>query len=176
MPLVRFRAPGNLEDLPPASPFHDRWHDLVAGLIRTRTSPSGSGEYVDPSQVDVAASATRAYTWTGFPRPLLMKHRDDRRAAFAAGEDRDAQIEYLEWHVERDATATITKVTFATETPEYWTAARRRPTGSGASRCTASSSTPPSRRPTCSPAAATTRATGGTPPTGSCTTSCGSTR
>ena len=54
MPLVRFRAPGNLEDLPPASPFHDRWHDLVAGLIRTRTSPSGSGAYVDPSQVDVA--------------------------------------------------------------------------------------------------------------------------
>ena len=63
------------------------------------------------------------YAWTGFPRPhLVVNHRDDREAAFAAGEDRLAQHEYLEWHVTRDARGRITKVTFTTETPEYWEA------------------------------------------------------
>jgi hypothetical protein len=63
------------------------------------------------------------YAWTGFPRPhLVVNHRDDREAAFKAGEDRLAQHEYLEWHVSRDARGRITKVTFTTETPEYWEA------------------------------------------------------
>jgi hypothetical protein len=42
-------------------------------------------------------------------------------AAFKAGEDRHAQHEYLEWHVTRSGSK-ITKVTFVTETPEYWEA------------------------------------------------------
>ena len=63
------------------------------------------------------------YAWTGFPRPhLVVNHRDDREAAFRPGEDRHAQHEYLEWHVTRDGAVAITKVTFVTETPEYWEA------------------------------------------------------
>jgi hypothetical protein len=76
---------------------------------------------VDPSEVDLDVRERRTKTWTGFPRPLLVEHRDDRRAAFAAGEDRDVQIEYLEWHVTRTA-GTIARVVFVTETPEYWKA------------------------------------------------------
>jgi hypothetical protein len=74
---------------------------------------------VDPSKREVDVVASRLYAWTGFPRPLLVDHRDDRRAAWDAGENRNEQIEYLEWHVER-AGDTITRVTFTTETPEYW--------------------------------------------------------
>lgn len=121
MPLVtRFDTPGSLRDAPDGSPFYARWHRVIDGLIKPPTPLSGSGRYVDPSTVDLVDAVERAYTWTGFPRPHLVgEHRDDRSAALLAGEDRHAQPEYLEWHVTRSA-GTITKVTFVTETPEYW--------------------------------------------------------
>ncbi len=122
MPLVtKFDTPGSLRDAPDGSPFYDRWHRVVDALIAPSTPLSGSGRYVDPSTVDVTGGTARTYTWTGFPRPhLIGDDRDDRAAVLLAGEDRHAQPEYLEWHVTRSA-GTITKVTFVTETPEYWT-------------------------------------------------------
>lgn len=120
MPLVeRFGTPGSLRDAPPGSPFYDAWHREVAGLVQDRTALSGPGRFVDSSRVALDVTHRRAKTWTGFSRPLLTEHRDDRARAFAAGEDRALQIEYLEWHVTRVA-GTITRVLFATETPEYW--------------------------------------------------------
>lgn len=119
MPLVtRFDTPGSLRDAPPKSPFYDEWHEFVAGAIR--------GKLVDPSRHDFAQVATRTMVWMGFPRRLMMvRHRGDRRAAFAAGESRDAQEEYLEWHVTTKA-GKITRVVFVTETPEYWSLLARR--------------------------------------------------
>lgn len=124
MALVgRFDTPGSLRDLDdPAEQelLAERWHEVVSQLIRPSTPLSGSGAYVDPSELDLRVTRARAYTWTGFSRPLLVTHRDDRAAAFAAGEERTTQIEYLEWHVTRDPDGVITRVTFTTETPEYW--------------------------------------------------------
>jgi hypothetical protein len=120
--VTRFDTPGSLRDAPTGSPFYDEWHRTIGRLIARSTGLSGAGAYVDPSQVDIGPAVGRAHTWTGFSRPLQVQHRDDRAAAFAAGEDRATQIEYLEWHVERDGTGTIARVTFTTETPEYWKA------------------------------------------------------
>lgn len=118
--VARFDTPGGLRDLPPASSFYADWHRTIGGLVRDRAELSGPGRSVDPSRVDLEVSARRVYAWTGFPRPLMAEdHRDDRRGAFAAGEDRKVQIEYLEWHVTRRA-GKIVKVVFSTETPEYW--------------------------------------------------------
>jgi hypothetical protein len=50
----------------------------------------------------------------------LPSHRDDRTGAFVIAEDRDFQDEYCEWRTTRNAAGKITKVTFTTETPEYW--------------------------------------------------------
>ncbi len=119
MATVSFDTPGRLRDLPPDSPFYARWRQVLDGLIRTRVPLSGPGFSVDPSKVDLDVQERRTKTWTGFPRPLLVEHRDDRQAAFEAGENRDVQIEYLEWHVTRSA-GKITRVVFVTETPEYW--------------------------------------------------------
>jgi hypothetical protein len=123
--VTRFDTPGSLRDLPEGSPFYAAWHSRIDRLISTAVPLSGDGEYVDPSKVAVTGALHRTFTWTGFPRPhLTVTTRDDRQAAFAAGEDRDAQHEYLEWHVTRagnSPTGPITKVTFVTETPEYWT-------------------------------------------------------
>jgi hypothetical protein len=123
MPLVaRFDTPGSLRDAPPGSAFYDHWHRRVARLLKDAT-PANGGEFVDPSVVRLTPVGEPTYAWTGFPRPhLVVNHRDDREAAFKAGEDRLAQHEYLEWHVTRDARGRITKVTFTTETPEYWEA------------------------------------------------------
>jgi hypothetical protein len=117
---VIFDTPGSLRDAPAGSPFYAAWHRRVAGLLKSRVPGSGTGEFFDPSQHAFEPLHEAVYAWQGFPRPhLVVNHRDDRTAAFAAGEDRHAQHEYLEWHVTRSG-ARITKVTFVTETPEYW--------------------------------------------------------
>jgi hypothetical protein len=124
--VSRFDTPGSLSsDAPPGSRLYDRWHSRIAKLLKQRTPGSGRGEFFDPSGSDFAPELEPSYVWTGFPRPhLVVDHRDDREAAFAAGESRRAQHEYLEWHVTRtvpgDELSKITKVTFVTETPEYW--------------------------------------------------------
>ena len=122
--VTRFDTPGSLRDLPAGSEFYDAWHRMIDGLVRPSGPLSGPGEYINPSRIGFETVAARTYTWTGFPRPhLTVTARDDRTAAFDAGEDRDAQHEYLEWHVTRVGNTTagpITKITFVTETPEYW--------------------------------------------------------
>lgn len=100
--------------------MYEKWHDRVAAIIKPRTAGSGSGEFFDPSDADFEPACRPAYPWIGFPRPhLLINHRDDRAAAFRSGESRDAQHEYLEWHVTRVGEK-VAKVVFVTETPEYW--------------------------------------------------------
>jgi hypothetical protein len=119
MELVRFSAPAHLDDVGAASDFPDLWHELISSLIAEATEVSGRGAYVNPALQPSSRDRGRAITWTGLSRPLLMQHRNDRRAAYEAAESRDVQIEYLEWHVERTGD-TVTRVTFTTETPEYW--------------------------------------------------------
>lgn len=118
--VTRFDTPGPLRDAPGGSPFYDDWHRRVADLLDPIAPGSGGGEFFDPSEFDFVPAAERTLVWMGFPRDLLVKkHRDDRRRAFEAGEDRARQEEYLEWHVTKER-GKITKVTFVTETPEYW--------------------------------------------------------
>lgn len=129
MPLLpRFDTPGRLRDFPAGSPFYDRWHDVVNGLMGTTPTPgSGNiGEFYNPTTINVNPVGERSLVWMGFPRGLLITNRDDRQAAFAIGDTRGAtatttQIEYLEWFVTKVG-GKIKKVTFTAETPEYWQA------------------------------------------------------
>lgn len=117
---ARFDTPGSLRDVPLESPFYDRWHEEVARILKPLTPGSGSGEFFDPSEWNFEPETEPSYPWMGFPRPhLVVNHRDNRERAFRSGEDRDAEHEYLEWHVTK-AGRKITKVVFVTETPEYW--------------------------------------------------------
>lgn len=122
MPLVtRFDTPASLRDFPAGSPFYDTWHAYLAGAIARVTPGSGGGEFFNPSLVNVNPIAAHSLTWMGFPRHLLIfQHRDDRAAAFSAGENRDVQEEYCEWHVTRNVGGKITKIVVVTETPDYW--------------------------------------------------------
>lgn len=118
--VTRFDPPAGLRDVPRDSPFYDRWHKRVSGILGDRKPGAGSGAFFDASAADFEPAAWLSYPWIGFPRPhLVVNHRDDHDAAFRSGENRNAQHEYLEWHVTRSE-GKISKVVFVTETPEYW--------------------------------------------------------
>ena len=120
--LPRFDTPASLRDMPVGSPFYDNWNRFIGDRIAPSTAGSGGGEFYDPTETNVNIIAEHTLVWMGFPRALLVAgNRDDRRAAFMAGEDRDLQEEYCEWRVTR-ARDKITKVVFVTETPEYYEA------------------------------------------------------
>lgn len=130
MPLLsKFDTPASLRDMPVGSPFYDRWHQIVNDLVGP-TPPSGSSSFwYNPTTTDVNVAGEKRLTWTGFPRTLMVyRHRDDKMAAFRAAETgsgwerRGEQDEYFEWRVDRNAAGRITRVTFVSETPEYYKA------------------------------------------------------
>jgi len=122
MPAVtQLDTPGSLRDFPAGSPFYGNWHTFVASRIGSTTPGSGGGEFFDQSEWNVDVAGERMLVWMGFPRTqMVVASRDDRQAAFVAGEDRELQNEYLEWRAVRNGAQKITKVVFVTETPEYW--------------------------------------------------------
>jgi hypothetical protein len=124
--ITRFDTPASVRDLPAGSPFYLTWHNFLAGQLDDTRAGTGTatGEFYDASVVDVNVLAERSLVWMAFPRETLVKHRDNRRAAFVEADAdvafRDPQNEYCEWHVTRNAAGKLTKVVFVTESPEYW--------------------------------------------------------
>jgi hypothetical protein len=119
--VTQFDTPGSLRDVPAGHPFYTDWSNLVASQLPLSNAGVIAGEFFDPSESNFTPAATRSLVWMGFPRAqMVVNHRDDRDAAFAACESRDVQEEYLEWRVTRNAAGKIRKVVFVTETPEYW--------------------------------------------------------
>lgn len=126
--LARFDTPASLRDLPAGSSFYDAWHNFIALELNPSTPGTNGGEFYDASQTGVTVAGEHALVWMAFPRDVLMPSRDDRTAAFTAADrrlggdigNRDVQNEYCEWRVARNPAGKITKVTFTTETPEYW--------------------------------------------------------
>jgi hypothetical protein len=142
--VTRFDTPGRLRDLPDSSPFYADWHTEVSDVIDSSASfallgleGTPPGVFYNASVTDVEAPSSRVMLWMGFPRDLLLGDARDRREAFSRGDTRGVsspagrttQIEYLEWFTQRDERGRITKVTFTTETPEYWMALFRSPGG-----------------------------------------------
>jgi hypothetical protein len=131
MPLVtKFDTPGLLRDFPSGSAFYDNWHTVIDGMLGTtpRAGSGGIGEFYNASRLNVNPAGERLLVWMGFPRELLVGNRDNRQEAFRQADNRgtgaggmDTQVEYLEWYVTKEGDK-IKKVTFTTETPEYWRA------------------------------------------------------
>jgi len=138
MPLLsRFETPAALRDFPAGSPFYDRWSEKVSELLGAVELPGAAGPepapdgtsvggFFNPHLHDHNPVAERALVWMGFPRELLITHRDDRQRAFELGEargvtERNTQVEYFEWRTTRVGER-IKKVTFVTETERYWQA------------------------------------------------------
>jgi hypothetical protein len=123
--LPRFDTPASLRDAPAGSPFYTAWSDFIAaGLVDLNPGDNG-GAFYDPTRTDVNVVAGKTLTWIGFPRDVLLPgNRDNKPAAYAAADAdvarRDPQNEYFEWYVTRNRAGKIIRLTFVTETPEYY--------------------------------------------------------
>jgi len=77
-------------------------------------------QFYDPTVSDTPLDARVApIGWPAFPAPLL-RGATNETGRWKRADDRDQQVEYCEWSVERDSDNVITRVTFSTEVPEFW--------------------------------------------------------
>jgi hypothetical protein len=123
--LPMFDTPASLRDAPAGSPFYATWSNFIANDLFAVKPGDNGGAFYDPTETDVNIAATKTLTWIGFPRDVLLPgNRDNKPAAYAVADSdvarRDPQNEYFEWYVTRNAAGRITKLTFVTETPEYY--------------------------------------------------------
>jgi hypothetical protein len=116
MPLLdQLSPPGNLGELTAAG--RQAWSDHLAGVVAANAAQFP--QFVDPLTAAADPAPIRnPVTWPAFPRSLRVSGGPD--ALFEAADERDNQDEYCEWAVTRDADGTILRVTFTTETPDYF--------------------------------------------------------
>ena len=77
--VTQFDTPGSLRDAPLGSAFYSNWHTFLAGSLST-TNGTGTGagsRFYDASEMDITPIAEHSLVWMGFPRQVLMAHRDD---------------------------------------------------------------------------------------------------
>jgi hypothetical protein len=123
--LPRFDTPAFLKDVPAGSPFYNKWSAFISQLMGTTTKGDGGGVFYNPTKSDITITAEKFMTWMAFPRQLMLNgsYTGDRTAAFIAADAdvtaRNPQIEYFEWKVDK-ANGKINKVTFVTETSDYY--------------------------------------------------------
>lgn len=123
--LPKFETPALIRDAPPGSPFYTQWSGFVSSLIPAVSPGDNGGAFYNPMLTDVDVAGEKFLTWIGFPRDVMLSaaNRDDHTAAFVQADAdvalRSRQNEYFEWYVHRVA-GKIQKVTFVTETPEYY--------------------------------------------------------
>jgi hypothetical protein len=126
MPLLaRFDTPAFLTDAPAGSAFYDQWSSFLSTLIGGTAVGTNGGAFYDPTVTDVAIAGEKQLVWMGFPRDQVLPfNRDNITAAYISADSnldtRQFQNEYFEWFAEKDKRGKIRKLTFVTETPEYY--------------------------------------------------------
>jgi hypothetical protein len=117
MLLPRFSAPGNLKET--SADALTAWSSRLSTLFDDVTGPSR--HFYNATKADTPAAAdVAAVTWPASPGRLLSKGLSSEKRWKLADSDRNQQDEYCEWSVLRDAGGKITRVTFTTETPDYY--------------------------------------------------------
>lgn len=124
--LAQFDTPARVRDVPAGSPFYAAWSNWISGQIGPVTPGDAGGAFYDPTTTNVNVAAKKSLVWQGFPRDThLPGNRDNRTAGYIAADGsvttRAKQDEYFEWRVDKNTAGKITKVTFVTELPEYYT-------------------------------------------------------
>jgi hypothetical protein len=115
--LPRFEPPGRLDDLP--SKALSAWTEKVNEIFEkfTRRFPQFYNPTVDATPPGLTPAVM---AWPAFPARVIRELGDGPARWEHADESRDEQDEYCEWSVERGRDHKITRITFTTETPEYW--------------------------------------------------------
>lgn len=123
--LARFDTPASVRDVPVGSPFYDSWSQYLDSLMGGLAPGDNGGAFYNPMRTDVQIAGEKSLVWMGFPRESIFPaNRDNRIPAYVRADSvpntRAFQNEYFEWQVERNANGKISKITFVTETPEYY--------------------------------------------------------
>jgi hypothetical protein len=118
--LERFSPPGNLSELDEDG--RAAWSERVAGLVE-ELAGGEQPQFFNPLKngdgSGGAAPSEHAVVWPAFPGTLLSPGGSDTQRWEQADSSRDEQDEYCEWGVERSGDD-IARVTFTTETPDYF--------------------------------------------------------
>lgn len=114
--LQRFDTPGRIPE--PDEPSRDAWSARLAEVFGEFTDEFP--QFYDPTAADTPANVqTARIGWPAFPATLL-RGATTEAGRWEKADDRDQQVEYCEWSVERAPDGKITRVTFTTEVPELW--------------------------------------------------------
>jgi hypothetical protein len=131
MALTRFDPPGFLGDLDEGQ--RSRWSDFISAQLDAARNRDGSDfgltndgprlQFFNPLTTPPDHDAVeKDITWTAFPRVVQINSVSDIQRWRKADASRLVQDEYCEWSVTRDPhNHKITRVTFTSEGPEYWT-------------------------------------------------------
>lgn len=114
--LARFDPPADSNELD--DPGRQSWSDDFLAF-HTELFAARFPQYYDPRAVETPNNlAPTPVVWSAFPARLINLPNEIRWAT--ADANRDEQDEYCEWLTTRDSSGVVTKVTFTTEVPDYW--------------------------------------------------------
>jgi hypothetical protein len=128
--ITQFDPPGFLDDLDATQ--RQKWSDFLSDQLDAARSRDGSEfgltndgprlQFFNPLRNQPDSDALeKDISWTAFPRLVQINSVNDVQRWRKADGSREVQDEYCEWSVSRDpATHKITRVTFTSEGPEYW--------------------------------------------------------
>lgn len=130
MPLDHLDPPGRLDDLSPEGIglWTNTVSDLMQGSIKGRPdlfeNDSPRAQFFDPIKTDIGKDAKeKQIFWFAFPRTIKTRPGLTQRQRWKmADDDRGLQDEYCEWVVQRNQQKKIVRVTFTSETPDYYQA------------------------------------------------------
>lgn len=121
-PLSRFGPPANWDDFPKSRTKREELRNLWSQRVSELTESRTGSNYYDPLTTRIGNAQPARVEWSAFPKTI----EDDDSLSLAQkleqADQRDRQVEYCEWVVKRDPRGKITRVTFTSETVEYWRA------------------------------------------------------
>jgi hypothetical protein len=127
MLLTQFDPPAFLDDFTP--PQKAAWSAFISQTIDRELTGNTGHHFYNPTETDTAPDVVTTdppIFWTAFPRLVQVNSPSDRVRWTRADGSREVQDEYCEWSVEREPTThKITRVTFTSEGPEYWSTLAR---------------------------------------------------
>jgi len=126
--LNRLSAPGGLTEL--SDDALAEWSAKVSQMIDTAiagnpqrfSSDAPRSQFFNPTTTAIADDAReKPIFWFAFPKKVAATASTSTERWQRADADRGVQDEYCEWAVQRRASdGKIVRVTFTSETPEYW--------------------------------------------------------
>jgi hypothetical protein len=116
--LDHFNAPANLDEA--SADTLAGWSARVSSLMNEAKTPE-LGQFFNPMETegDPNSLVEHPVTWTAFPATLIQTGGPETARWEKADSSRDFQDEYCEWAVRKSGDE-IERVTFTTETPEYF--------------------------------------------------------